>query len=276
MRNVRDDPNQNPYAQSGQPYQYTPAGEGFDPSQGTAQPQQTQQQPPTSYAQQAPYAQQPAQQPYAPIAQQTPMGMGTGGIGTYESPPQQTYAQQPAGGYQSQQVQAGTTPQQPVAQTQGATPPGQVGIAGAPPRLRPQFVEDIVQTDVSVASPDTSVQEVVAEMADRNVGSVVIVENDVPVGIVTDRSIALAVGQTRDVSKTAVGDLMTPDPVTATPDTSVFDAIDLMHDASVRRLPVVDDDGTLRGIVALDDVLVTFSAELDRATEIIEAQSPSR
>jgi CBS domain-containing protein len=142
--------------------------------------------------------------------------------------------------------------------------------------LRPQFVEDIVQTDVSVASPDTSVQEVVAEMADRNVGSVVIVENDVPVGIVTDRSIALAVGQTRDVSKTAVGDLMTPDPVTATPDTSVFDAIDLMHDASVRRLPVVDDDGTLRGIVALDDVLVTFSAELDRATEIIEAQSPSR
>lgn len=135
-------------------------------------------------------------------------------------------------------------------------------------------IDDLVQTDVVTAERDTPVSTVVAAFAEEDVGCVVVVEDDEPVGIVTDRTVALALEDAPDVTEQTAGDLSTADLVTATTDSSIFDAIRQMGDANVRRLPIVDDEGTLEGIVTLDDVLVLLGTELQHAVGIIETQSP--
>lgn len=136
-------------------------------------------------------------------------------------------------------------------------------------------IDDIVQTDVVTAEQDTPIATVVAEMAEQDVGSVVVVVEDAePTGILTDRKICLALEEDPQVTERTAGDLTTGDLLTATTEESVFDAIQQMGDESVRRLPIVDDDGRLEGIVTLDDILVLLGAELHNAVDIIKEQSP--
>lgn len=141
------------------------------------------------------------------------------------------------------------------------------------PTFQPVRVEDLMTTEVATAERDTPVATVVAQMAEKDVGSVVVVEDDAPVGIITDRQVALALEDTPDVSQRQAGDLVSGDLVTGTSGMSVFDAIRRLADEGVRRLPVVDEDGTLRGIVTLDDILVLLGTELGRAAELIERQA---
>lgn len=142
------------------------------------------------------------------------------------------------------------------------------------PQLQPVTVEEIIQTDVVTAERDTPIATVVAKMAEKDVGSVVIVEDDSPVGIITDRSIALALESTPDITEQEAGDHISDDLITGTSDMSVFDVVQWLDEENIRRLPIVDDDGSLEGIVTLDDILVLLGAELEHATSIIQAQSP--
>lgn len=163
----------------------------------------------------------------------------------------------------------------------GGTPPAQqaggmaTGRPGAQPRLQPVTVEEIVQTDVVTAERDTPVATVAAEMAEKEVGSVIIVEDGTPIKVVTDRSIALALEDEPDISEKEVDELIDDeDVITASAEMSVFKATQRMREAGIRRLPIVDEDGSLEGIVTLDDILVLLGAELTNATDIIQQQSP--
>lgn len=142
------------------------------------------------------------------------------------------------------------------------------------PQLQPVTIEEIIETDVVTAERDTPIATVVAKMAEKNVGSVIIVEDDSPVGIITDRSITLALESTPDVTEQEAGDHISEDLVTGTTDMSVFDVLQWLEEEEIRRLPIVDEDGSLEGIVTLDDILVLLGAELEHATSIIRAQSP--
>lgn len=140
--------------------------------------------------------------------------------------------------------------------------------------LRPVTIEEIVQTDVVTAEGETEIADIVKKMAENDVGSVVIAEGDSPVGIITDRQIALAIESTPDVANRTANDLLTSDLVTGTEEMSVFEAIRKLDEENVRRLPIVDDTGSLVGIVTLDDILVLLGEELKNTTSIIQAQSP--
>lgn len=146
------------------------------------------------------------------------------------------------------------------------------------PRLGRVEVSEVLRTDVVTVERSTPIATVVAEMAEKDVGSVVVVEGEAPVGILTDREIALALETDPDVADRTAVDLLREDRdlVTGNTDMSVFDALRQLSDAQVRRLPIVDEDGSLRGIVTLDDVLVRLGTELETATSIIGAQSPRR
>lgn len=122
--------------------------------------------------------------------------------------------------------------------------------------------------------PDTDATEVSRTMNDEGVGSVVVVEDETPVGIVTDRTLGLAVGQEDDPTSLTAEDLMSEDPETVEADTEAYDLAVRFGDAKVRRLPVVDDDGSLAGIVSLDDLIATNAEQLEEAAKVIEAQSP--
>jgi CBS domain-containing protein len=127
--------------------------------------------------------------------------------------------------------------------------------------------------DVITAGPDASAKELAQTMLDEELGDLVIAENDKPVGIVTDRDIALAVARYDNLSEVTAEDIMTPDPVTINEDATAVNLPATMAEHRVRRMPVVDDEGTLVGIATLDDVVATAGEMLDDAATVIEGQS---
>lgn len=139
--------------------------------------------------------------------------------------------------------------------------------------LQPVTIEDIFQDDVVTAEPDTPIATIAAQMSEEDVGAVVIEDDSEPVGIITDRSIAMAIQETPDLSEQTAEDLMTGEIVTGTDEMTVLEALQKLNDESIRRLPVVDADDKLVGIVTLDDIIVLLGSELQDTAEIIQAQS---
>ncbi|WP_164471780.1 CBS domain-containing protein [Halosimplex salinum] len=178
------------------------------------------------------------------------------------------------GGRQQQQAGSGI---QGGPQATGARPAGGMGRAPSSRErslLRPVSVDDVVAEDVVTAERDTPIRTAVAKMAERDVGSVVVVEDDRPIGILTDRKIALTLEENPNVADETAEELIDGDLISVDASTSIFDALQLMSDETIRRLPVVDDEGRLRGIVTLDDALVLLASELDKLATTVERQSP--
>jgi CBS domain-containing protein len=111
--------------------------------------------------------------------------------------------------------------------------------------------------------PDQKVLDAVNLMSDKNVGCVVVVEQDRPIGILTDRDIVLRVmAKYKDASTTAVRDVMTPNPILAPEAIGIWELIQSMKKHGVRRFPIVAGDGKLVGIITLDDLIELMGEEL--------------
>lgn len=135
-------------------------------------------------------------------------------------------------------------------------------------------IHAVAREVVVTVGPRTNVGDVADVMAREQVGSVVVLDGDRPVGIVTDRDLALDVlGIGADPSTVTAGDVMREDLFTIEASTGVFEAINAMCQAEVRRVPVVEGD-QLVGIVTLDDLLVLLAGELADLASIVEAESP--
>lgn len=134
-------------------------------------------------------------------------------------------------------------------------------------------IADICTHDVVYIDPAASLREAAETMRNYHVGSVVVVSRPdgeiVPVGIITDRDIVLAViapGVSLDAL--TVGDVMTRRVATCEEDQDLFDAIEIMREHGIRRLPVLNAKGGLTGMIAADDIygaLGMFMRELSRA-----------
>jgi len=216
-------------------------------------PQQSQQPQPPQQSQQP----QPPQQPQQSQQPQPPQAMGQ----------QQMQSAQPTQGAAGGQAQFAQPPgAQPQRQPQGRGPQR--------PLLKPIRVNEIITEDVVTAERDTPIRTVVAQMAENNVGSVVVVEEDRPIGIITDRKVALALEEMPDIAERTADDLLHGDVFTADPSMNIFDAIQVMSDEGIRRLPIVDDNGALRGIVTLDDTLVLLGGVVSEVSDTVQSQSP--
>ena len=106
-------------------------------------------------------------------------------------------------------------------------------------------------------TPDTTVKEAVKQMVKKNVGSILIVENDKLVGIFTERDLMKMVAENKPVY-TAIGDVMTRDPVSLKPDDPLSKAALIMSERGFRHIPIVDDEGKLVGIVSSRDISRVF------------------
>lgn len=135
-------------------------------------------------------------------------------------------------------------------------------------------ISDIARETVVTASPDTTVRDVVALMDEHDVGCIVLEEDGEPVGLVTDRKIALALADTPDVATHRVGAIMTADLITVHESDGVAEVTKTLADAGIRRTPVVDDDGELVGIVSTDDLAVLLTEEFENLEAVVEQQSP--
>lgn len=135
-------------------------------------------------------------------------------------------------------------------------------------------VPSLEKSNVVAVLPDTTVEEVIKMMENQNIGSVVVVENEEPVGIVTDRDLVLKVLKTgKDRLSTVAGEVMTKDPVTLEEGMGFFVALRSMSEHEVRRLPIVDAEGKLVDIVSHDDLIRLLADELDTLADVPEAES---
>jgi CBS domain-containing protein len=133
----------------------------------------------------------------------------------------------------------------------------------------------VCQNNVISVTPDTTVKFVANLMKEKNIGCVVIAENNKPVGIVTDRDFAIRGGHLCEEEETRqIREIMTEDVRTIRKDTDFFDAIQEMKSSGVRRLPVVDMGGRLVGLITLDDIIRLLARELGEIARIIGKESP--
>jgi len=122
-------------------------------------------------------------------------------------------------------------------------------------------VKDLIKRKVVVIEPEDTVRLAAKRMQDKLVGSLVVIEGERPVGIITDRDIALrVVGEGRS-PETPVKEVMTKDPITIREDATFFELTKAFRDAAVRRLIVVDKEGKLVGLISIDDVMELLTTE---------------
>jgi CBS domain-containing protein len=115
-------------------------------------------------------------------------------------------------------------------------------------------ISDVMTRDVQTIRPDETAREAASFMLSCDAGSIPVTEGDRVIGMITDRDIAVrAVAKGRGPD-TPVRDLMSNDIVCARMDDDTDDVASRMSDAQVRRLPVIDDEQRLCGIVSLGDL----------------------
>jgi len=113
-------------------------------------------------------------------------------------------------------------------------------------------IKDVMVQDVVAINPSASLAEAAELMRQANVGILPVVEDGQVCGVITDRDLvvrAIAIGA--DLTSTPVGECATGDPILAHPDWNLEQAMNAMARAQIGRLPVIDDDNALAGIVTL-------------------------
>ncbi|WON73394.1 CBS domain-containing protein [Nitrosospira sp. Is2] len=132
-----------------------------------------------------------------------------------------------------------------------------------------QKLSEIMNTDVQTVAPEATIEEAAQEMRDGDFGLVPVVDDEELIGVITDRDIAIrAVAEGKD-SGTPVREVMSEGVVWASEDDSIEDAARIMSDHQIRRLPIVDADQHLVGIVSLGD----FAVDSSDIEPVVEALS---
>ena len=135
----------------------------------------------------------------------------------------------------------------------------------------------ICNREVDFAEPEETVQSAATRMHDRNIGTLIVLNKDKqPVGMLTDRDLAVrVVREARDATQTTVADVMTPCPQTVGEETPIEQALSLMRAGIFRRVPVVNSQGRLVGILSLDDVLDLLCEEFGIIRGLLSSESPA-
>ena len=136
---------------------------------------------------------------------------------------------------------------------------------------------EIMTSKISAANGEMTLQTVAKMLRDGDIGILPVIEKETNklLGLVTDRDIVVrAVAEGRNI-ETPVSEIMTTTLYTAKPDDFAFQAIRTMGDKQVRRIPVVDRDGHLRGIISMADVALETEEDKELAAALEEISSGS-
>jgi CBS domain-containing protein len=127
-------------------------------------------------------------------------------------------------------------------------------------------VREVMTTDVCIVDPEQAICEAACLMADNDVGALPVGENDRLVGMITDRDIAVRAVAKELPSDTKVRDVMSNEILYCFDDEDLDDVAKNMSDAKVRRLPVLNRDKRVVGIVSLGDLALSENAKVTGRT----------
>lgn len=143
----------------------------------------------------------------------------------------------------------------------------------ATPKWGPVKIEEVMRRDLRRISPDMLLFDAARMMRDMYVGCLLVWEDDEVVGVLTDRDITCrAVAEGRDLVTTTVHQIMSKDVVFCSADQLVSEAAETMQEMKVRRLPVLDRDRRVVGILTLSDL--TLKNAPDLAGGVVRAMYP--
>lgn len=138
-------------------------------------------------------------------------------------------------------------------------------------------VGEICTREVVCANTETTVAAAAKLMRQYHIGDVIVTREEngrrIPLGIVTDRDVVLSVvAPELNPSTLTVGDIMGPELVTASESEDVFDAVQRMRNKGVRRIPIVQEDGGLAGILSIDDIIEILAEEMNQLARLISRE----
>ncbi|MET9863517.1 CBS domain-containing protein [Streptomyces smyrnaeus] len=137
-----------------------------------------------------------------------------------------------------------------------------------------QRIRDIMTADPITVTPQTALTDVARLMRDEDFGEVVVSEENHLRGVVTDRDLVVrAMADARDAESTSAQDVCSSEVVTCAPDAGIDEAVHLMREHAVRRLPIVDGD-ELVGTVSIGDV--ALERDPDSALAEVSSARPNR
>jgi CBS domain-containing protein len=138
-----------------------------------------------------------------------------------------------------------------------------------------QKVSEVMTKNVQIISPEATIKEAAQQMRGGDFGMLPVGENDRMIGAISDRDIAIRAIAEGKESSTRVRDVMSEGLVWAFDTDSIEDAAKLMSEHQIRRLPVVDKDKRLVGIVALGDFAIDSSDIVPAAEALAEISRPA-
>ena len=131
------------------------------------------------------------------------------------------------------------------------------------------LVRDVMSKDVKVVRPDTTIKEVVATMNKFGIGSIMVVQSDKPVGIITERDVLRRIIELSLAPETQTARHVMTSPITTINETaSIEEAAKLMAKKKIKRLPVIND-GKLVGILTYTDIVFKVPTLLSVLEEIV-------
>lgn len=131
------------------------------------------------------------------------------------------------------------------------------------------LVRDVMSKDVKVVRPDTTIKEAVATMNKFNIGSIIVMQSDKPVGIITERDVLRRIIELSLAPETQTARHVMTSPVTTINETaSIEEAAKLMAKKKIKRLPVIND-GKLVGILTYTDIVFKVPTLLSVLEEIV-------
>lgn len=137
-----------------------------------------------------------------------------------------------------------------------------------------QKISEVMSSDVQTISPDATIEEAAQEMRDGDFGLLPVGDEEQLVGVITDRDIAIRAVAEGSGPDTLVREIMSEGVIWAQEDDSIEEAAQIMSDHQIRRLPIVDADQRLVGIVSLGDFAVESSDIGPAAEALSEISSP--
>ena len=126
-------------------------------------------------------------------------------------------------------------------------------------------ISEVMTSDVKVARPEDSVQQAAAMMADQDVGALPVCDGERLCGMITDRDIAIRAVAAGLGNDTAVREVMSEEVIWCLEDDDTQEVLGRMADRQVRRIPVIDAQRKLVGIVALGDLAIEDEENVDEA-----------
>lgn len=134
-------------------------------------------------------------------------------------------------------------------------------------------IESLLRRPVQTLPPDAPCREAAQLLRDERIGCVVVSEEERPLGIVTDRDLVVRVmASGLDPDKTPLRDVMSGEPVFLAGQRGIDQVVATMREQRIRRIPIVDAEGRLEGVVSLDDLLPLLAGQLGELAEAIRGE----